>query len=96
MRYSLSVQSRGPSILNQVNLKFSGCGFDRVLSRAKAKPTDQPGLTGRRQRALVAPPAGNAWKVRIAETPGSLTTIQGYIGVVQSQPPARYTSLSDS
>jgi len=88
-----SVQVAWGDILNQVNLNLAVLDSQGV-KQSESKAENQPGLTGRRQRALVGTPTGNAWKVRIAETPGSLTTIQGYIGVVQATT-ARYTSLSD-
>jgi len=88
-----SVQVAWGDILNQVNLNLAVLD-SRGVKQSESTAENQPGLTGRRQRAFVGAPTDNTWKVRIAETPGSLTTIQGYIGVVQATT-ARYATLSD-
>jgi serine protease AprX len=88
-----SVQIAWGDILNQVNLNLALVDSQGV-KQSESKVENQAGLTGRRQRAFVGAPTGNIWKVRVAETPGSLTTVQGYTGVIQATT-ARYATLTD-
>ena len=88
-----SVQIAWGDILNQVNLNLALVDSQGV-KQSESKAENQAGLTGRRQRVFVGAPTGNIWKVRVAETPGSLTTIQGYTGVIQTTT-ARYATLTD-
>jgi serine protease AprX len=88
-----SVQVAWGDILNQVNLNLTILDSQGV-KQTEAVAANQTGLTGRRQRAVVGAPTGTNWKARIAGSNGSLTTVQGYTGIIQVTT-ARYASLSD-
>lgn len=61
----------------------------------QANATNQPGLTGRRQRTVLNNPAAGTWKARVAATAGSATVAsQPYTGVLQTTS-ARYATLTD-
>ena len=64
-------------------------------SQAAANAANQPGLTGRRQRAIVNMPIAGTWKARVAATLGSATmTSQTYTGVLETTS-AHYAPLID-
>ena len=88
-----SVQLAWGDILNQVNLNLALVDSQGV-TRSESAAENQTGLTGRRQRAFVGAPTSSIWKVRVAQTPGSLTTNQVYTGVIQATT-ARYATLAD-
>ena len=88
-----SVQIAWGDILNQVNLNLTVLDPQGV-KQSEGTAANQPGLTGRRQRAFVGAPTGDIWKAQIATTTTSIATTQYYTGVVQATT-ARYTSLAD-
>lgn len=88
-----SIQVAWGDLLNQVNLNLAVLDPQGV-KQSEGAAENQPGLTGRRQRAFVGAPTGNTWKARIATTNGSLATTQAYTGIVEVTR-ARYPSLSD-
>ncbi len=88
-----SVQIAWGDILNQVNLSLTVLDPQGV-KQSEGIADNQPGLTGRRQRAFVGTPSSNTWRAQIATTTGSLATTQYYTGVVQTTT-ANYASLTD-
>ena len=53
------------------------------VRRAHENYLNLPGLTGRRERALVQTPGAGAWRVRVANTLGFVGTPQSYTGVFE-------------
>lgn len=88
-----SVQIAWGDILNQVNLNLTVLD-PQGAAKSEGTADNQPGLTGRRQRAFVGAPTGNTWKARIATSTTSIATTQYYTGVVQATT-ARYAALAD-
>lgn len=65
------------------------------VSQPTAAATNQPGLTGRRQRTIIGNPVAGNWKARVAATAGSATaSTQPYMGVLQTTR-ANYATLTD-
>lgn len=89
-----SVQIAWGSTLTPNNLNLTLLD-PQGASQTPANTDNQPGLTGRRQRAIVNLPTGGPWKARVAATVGTATgTSQTYTGVLETTS-ARYTPLSD-
>ncbi len=53
-----------------------------------------PGLTGKRERAVINAPAAGAWRVRVTNTLGAVGTAQPFVGVLETGH-AEYTPLRD-
>ncbi|HBB94754.1 MAG TPA: hypothetical protein DC054_05130 [Blastocatellia bacterium] len=99
-----SIQVAWGDLLNANNLTMTVLD-PRGTSQAVGNSLNAPGLTGRRQRALVKNPASGAWKARVETATGSeaSSTIvlsnnpvwsQSYTGVFRSVS-AGYPSLTD-
>ncbi len=63
--------------------------------QADVNTVNLPGLTGKRERALVQMPAAGTWKVRVANTLGVAGTPQQFVGVLETGH-AEYAPLRDT
>jgi len=100
-----SVQVAWGDVVNPANLNLAVLDASGT-QQAAADHLNAPGLTGRRQRALVSAPAAGAWKARVATAAGTApagTTLantgsqswsQTYVGVLRVTI-ANYPALSD-
>ena len=89
-----SVQIAWGSTLSPNNLNLALVD-PQGASQPTANADNQPGLTGRRQRAVVNLPNGGPWRARVAATLGTATgTSQSYTGVFETES-ARYAPLTD-
>ncbi len=64
------------------------------VQRANANVLNAPGLTGKRERALVRMPSQGRWRVRVSNTLALLGTPQPYVGVFETAR-ADYAPLLD-
>jgi serine protease AprX len=89
---SIQVAWGGPVDSNNLSLTMLD---PQSVSLPPANADVQPGLTGRRQRAVINMPTAGAWKARVANTLGSTSaTSQTYTGVLETTS-AQYAPLTD-
>ena len=88
-----SVQIAWGGILSPNNLELTLLDSQNTR-QAYANTINLPGLTGRRQRAVVNMPTSGMWKVVIGNTLGPAGTTQAYSGVIELTS-ASYATMMD-
>jgi serine protease AprX len=90
---SIQVAWGGVASSNNLNLTVLD---PQNASQALAKADIQPGLTGRRQRAVVNTPAAGPWKARVTNIVGTTggPASQAYTGIIETTS-AHYATLTD-
>jgi serine protease AprX len=92
-------------LLASIQIAWGGSQFTNNLNLSMLDPQgagqsppnvgNQPGLTGRRQRAVIGNPAAGSWTARVAATAGTAgATSQSFTGILQTTS-ARYGTLTD-
>jgi serine protease AprX len=88
-----SVQIAWGGLLSPNNLELTLLD-SQDMKQAYANTINLPGLTGRRQRAVINMPTSGTWKAVIGNTLGPAGTVQSYSGVLELTS-ARYAPMKD-